>query len=53
MFTDAYAQQSFTAGRASFILRRHPFRAGLLTIGMPGSEHGIPDWSPTISEEQG
>ena len=37
LFTDAYAQQSCTAGRASFILGEHPFRTGLLTIGMPGS----------------
>jgi arylsulfatase len=50
MFTDAYAQQSCTAGRASFILGQHPFRTGLLTIGMPGSDHGIPDWSPTIAD---
>ncbi len=56
MFTDSYAQQSCTAGRASFILGQHPFRTGLLTIGMPGSEHGIPAWSPTIADllkEQG
>src|SRR5262245_50360946 len=33
LFTDAYAQQSCTAGRASFILGQHPFRTGLLTIG--------------------
>ncbi len=50
LFTDAYAQQSCTAGRASFILGQHPFRTGLLTIGMPGSDHGIPDWSPTIAD---
>ena len=50
MFTDAYAQQSCTAGRASFILGQNPFRTGLLTIGMPGSEHGIPDWAPTIAD---
>jgi len=50
MFTDAYAQQSCTAGRASFILGQHPFRTGLLTIGMPGSDHGIPDWAPTIAD---
>src|SRR5262245_40071013 len=42
LFTDAYAQQSCTAGRASFILGEHPFRTGLLTIGMPGSPQGIP-----------
>ena len=41
LFTDFYAQQSCTAGRASFILGQHPFRTGLLTIGMPGSPQGI------------
>jgi arylsulfatase len=50
LFTDAYAQQSCTAGRASFVLGQHPFRTGLLTIGMPGSPHGIPDWAPTIAD---
>jgi arylsulfatase len=50
LFTDAYAQQSCTAGRSSFILGQHPFRTGLLTIGMPGSPHGIPDWTPTIAD---
>ncbi len=50
IFTDAYAQQSCTAGRSSFILGEHPFRTGLLTIGMPGSPQGIPDWAPTIAD---
>ena len=50
MFTDSYAQQSCTAGRASFILGQHPFRTGLLTIGMPGSDHGIPDFAPTLAD---
>ena len=50
LFTDSYSQQSCTAGRASFILGQHPFRTGLLTIGMPGSPHGIPDWTPTIAD---
>jgi arylsulfatase len=50
LFTDSYAQQSCTAGRASFILGQHPFRTGLLTIGMPGSDHGVPDWAPTIAD---
>jgi arylsulfatase A-like enzyme len=45
LFTDAYAQQSCTAGRASFILGQHPFRTGLLTIGMPGST-GSPTGRP-------
>ncbi|NOQ78295.1 MAG: sulfatase-like hydrolase/transferase [Gammaproteobacteria bacterium] len=50
LFTDMYAQQSCTAGRASFILGQHPFRTGLLTIGMPGADHGIADWMPTIAD---
>ena len=50
LFTDFYAQQSCTAGRAAFILGQHPFRTGLLTIGMPGSPQGIPEWSPTIAD---
>ena len=50
LFTDMYAQQSCTAGRAAFVLGQQPFRTGLLTIGMPGSDHGIPDWTPTISD---
>ncbi|MEK6479171.1 arylsulfatase [Catalinimonas sp. 4WD22] len=49
-FTDWYAQQSCTAGRAAFILGQHPFRTGLLTIGMPGSEQGIQDKMPTIAD---
>ncbi|BDD04928.1 arylsulfatase [Aureibacter tunicatorum] len=50
MFTDYYAQQTSTAGRSSFITGEHPFRTGTLTIGMPGSPHGIPDWAPTIAD---
>ena len=56
LFTDMYAEQTCTAGRSAFILGQHPFRTGLLTIGMPGSDHGIPDWAPTIGDvlkEQG
>jgi arylsulfatase len=49
-FTDAYGEQSCTAGRAAFILGQHPARTGLLTIGMPGSPHGIQDWMPTIAD---
>ncbi len=43
LFTDYYAQQSCTAGRAAFITGQHPFRAGLLTIGMPGADQGFQD----------
>ncbi|HEY1801539.1 MAG TPA: arylsulfatase [Terriglobales bacterium] len=50
IFTDAYGQQSCTAGRASFILGQEPFRTGLLTIGMPGDPHGITEWMPTIAD---
>lgn len=50
MFTDWYAQQSCTAGRAAFILGQHPFRTGLLTIGMPGSEQGIQENQATIAD---
>ena len=50
LITDAYAEQTCTAGRSAFILGQSPFRTGLLTIGMPGSDHGIPDWAPTIGD---
>ncbi|VVS91282.1 arylsulfatase [Desulfoluna spongiiphila] len=50
LFTDYYAQQSCTAGRAAFILGQCPFRTGLLSIGLPGSTHGIPNWAPTIAD---
>ena len=56
LFTDYYAQQSCTAGRAAFITGQHPFRTGLLTIGMPGADQGIQDKDPTLAEllrEQG
>jgi arylsulfatase len=49
-FTDVYAQQSCTAGRADFILGQNPFRTGLLTIGVPGSNQGITGDMPTIAE---
>jgi arylsulfatase A-like enzyme len=50
LFTDAYGEQSCTAGRAAFILGQHPFRTGLLTIGMPGSPHGITTEMPTLAD---
>ena len=49
LFTDYYAQQSCTAGRAAFITGQHPFRTGLLSVGMPGSPSGIQDREPTIA----
>src|SRR5262247_375226 len=50
IFTDHYAQQSCTAGRASFIMGQHPYRTGMLTIGMPGSKQGIQKGDITIAE---
>ena len=50
MFTDHYAQQSCTAGRAAFILGQSPYRTGLLTIGMPGAKEGISEKDPTLAE---
>jgi arylsulfatase A-like enzyme len=50
LFTDYYAQQSCTAGRAAFILGQTPFRTGLLMVGLPGAKQGIQDSDPTIAE---
>ena len=50
MFTDHYAQQSCTAGRAAFITGQHPYRVGLLKVGMPGSDIGLQEKDPTIAE---
>jgi arylsulfatase A-like enzyme len=49
-FTDAYGQQSCTAGRAAFITGQSPKRTGLLKIGMPGEETGLSKKDPTIAE---
>ena len=50
LFTDYYAQQSCTAGRAAFITGQHPFRTGLLTVGLPGSPLGLQKEDPTIAD---
>jgi arylsulfatase len=49
-FTDAYGQQSCTAGRAAFITGQSPKRTGLLKIGMPGDPIGLQPEDPTIAE---
>ena len=41
IFTDYYAEQSCTAGRASFITGQCGFRTGLSKVGMPGAELGL------------
>src|SRR5450432_4810250 len=50
LFTDYYAQQSCTAGRAAFILGQHPFRTGLLSVGLTGATRGVQKEDPTIAE---
>ncbi len=43
-FTDYYAQQSSTAGRAAFISGSVPVRSGMTKVGLPGAEQG---WQKT------
>jgi len=50
LFTDYYAQQSCTAGRAAFILGQTPFRTGLLKVGLPAAKQGLQNSDPTIAE---
>lgn len=50
MFTDYYAEQSCTAGRASFITGQHGMRTGLTKVGMPGAKAGLQKEDPTIAE---
>ncbi|MGE0153048.1 MAG: arylsulfatase [Reyranellaceae bacterium] len=49
-FTDYYAQQSCTAGRAAFITGQNPVRTGLTKVGMPGADVGLSGEDPTIAE---
>ncbi|HVT10270.1 MAG TPA: arylsulfatase [Polyangia bacterium] len=49
-FTDYYAQQSCTAGRAAFITGQNPVRTGLTKVGMPGATVGLQAEDPTIAE---
>jgi arylsulfatase A-like enzyme len=37
MFTDAYGEQSCTAGRSSFITGQSVYRTGLSKVGIPGA----------------
>jgi arylsulfatase len=50
IFSDIYAQQSCTAGRAAFITGQSPFRTGLLKVGLPGAKEGLSDKDPTLAE---
>jgi arylsulfatase len=49
MFTDYYAEQSCTAGRASFIMGQSVFRTGLSKVGLPGAKEGMQVEDPTIA----
>jgi arylsulfatase len=41
IFTDLYAQQSCTAGRAAFLTGQSCFRTGLLKVGLPAAPGGL------------
>ncbi len=49
LFTDYYAEQSCTAGRASFIMGQCGLRTGLTKVGLPGADMGMRDEDPTIA----
>jgi arylsulfatase len=49
-FTDYYAQQSCTAGRAAFITGQAPIRTGLTKVGIPGASVGLQPEDPTLAE---
>src|SRR5262247_1853340 len=62
LFTDAYGQQSCTAGRASFILGQEPFRTGPMMVRWPGVVKlgtqyndiiSLIDWFPTFCAAAG
>jgi arylsulfatase len=50
IFTDYYAEQSCTAGRAAFITGQSVFRTGLSKVGLPGADLGLRKEDPTIAE---
>src|SRR5450830_443114 len=50
MFTDYYAEQSCTAGRASFITGQSGLRTGMTKVGLPGATVGLQKEDPTIAE---
>ncbi|PNU02311.1 arylsulfatase [Novosphingobium guangzhouense] len=49
-FTDWYAQQSCTAGRAAFLTGQSPIRTGLTKVGLPGAEQGLGPDDPCIAQ---
>lgn len=56
MFTDYYAEQSCTAGRAAFCTGQSPVRSGLSKVGLPRAKEGMIKGTTTIAwalKEQG
>jgi hypothetical protein len=47
MFTDYYAEQSCTAGRASFITGQSGLRTGMTKVGLPGATQGLQKEEPS------
>ena len=50
LFTDWYAEQSCTAGRAAFITGQSPIRTGLTKVGLPGADIGLRPEDPSVAE---
>ncbi len=50
IFTDYYAEQSCTAGRAAFITGQSPIRTGLTKVGLPGADVGLHAEDMTVAE---
>ncbi len=48
-FTDYYAQQSCTAGRAAFLGGNVPVRTGMTKVGLPGAKEGWQETDVTIA----
>jgi arylsulfatase A-like enzyme len=49
-FTDCYAEQSCTAGRAAFITGQCGYRTGMTKVGIPGATTGLSHEDVTIAE---
>jgi arylsulfatase A-like enzyme len=50
LFTDAYGEQSCTAGRSSFITGQSVYRTGLSKVGIPGAPQGLLAETVTIAD---
>jgi arylsulfatase A-like enzyme len=50
MFTDYYAENSCTAGRATFITGQSAWRTGLTKVGVPGAPIGLQPRDITIAQ---